>query len=420
MGLSAGRLAALCLASVAVWAQSLPVPSRARSANTVVTFNNQIVRIFQKHCQVCHHPGDIGPFSLMTYAEARTQARNIKLQTGQRKMPPWPPVPGFGEFHDERRLTPNEIEWIARWVDAGAPEGDPKDAPPPLQFNDQWTLGTPDLVLEPPSAFPVAAGGNDIYRCFSIPTGLLANRHVSAVEVRPGSRAVVHHVLLFEDALGVSAGMGDPQSGYPCFGGPGFLPTGLIGGWAPGNRPQVLPEGIGIKTTAGARVVMQVHYHPNGAAQIDRTRVGLFFSRTPVEKDLFVLPIVNTTFVIPAGEPRYTVTASFVVPPLVSGRAIAITPHMHMLGREIRVDAIYRDGTRRPMVYIDDWNFQWQGTYFYQDPVPLPALARLELTAVYDNSTANPNNPHNPPRDVRWGEQTTDEMCLAFVSFILD
>ena len=161
-----------CLAAGALWAQAPPIPSRARSANTVVTFNNQIARIFQKRCQVCHHPGDIGPFSLMSYAEARVRARDIKLKTQDGKMPPWPPVAGHGDFLEERRLTRNEIELITRWADAGAPEGDPQDLPPPLEFNEQWTVGTPDLVLEPPAGFTVPADANDIYRCFSVPTGL--------------------------------------------------------------------------------------------------------------------------------------------------------------------------------------------------------------------------------------------------------
>ncbi len=417
-----GRSLLLMLAVFsAAWAQNFPFPARSRSANHVVTFNNQIVRVFQQQCQVCHRPGDIGPFSLMSYREAFPHAREIRRQTEARTMPPWKPVKGYGEFHDERRLTDLQIELIARWVDAGAPEGDPADLPPPLQFNDEWSLGTPDLVIEPETSYTVPAGGNDVYRCFSIPTRLLQNRHITGVEVRPGNRSVVHHVLLFEDAMGISATKlqaGDPQPGYPCFGGVGFTPSGGIGGWAPGNQPQELPPGIGIPLSAGARVAMQVHYHPNGSDQADRTRVGLFFAREPIQKNLLWLPLVNTQFVIPAGASRHTVTAA--LPMIVPATAISITPHMHLLGREIRVDAVFRDGRREPMVYIDDWDFQWQGTYYYKEPIRLPFLSRLELTAVYDNSVANPRNPNNPPRDVRWGEQTTDEMCLAFIGVILD
>ena len=167
-------------------------------------------------------------------------------------------------------------------------------------------------------------------------------------------------------------------------------------------------------------MIIQVHYHSSGTPQTDRTRVGLFFNREPVRRDLFYLPIFNSTFVIPAGAERHTVTASFTTPPLLSTRAISIFPHMHLLGREMRVDAVYSDGTRRPMVYIDDWDFNWQAIYYYQKPVSLPPLTRIEVTAVYDNSPSNPNNPNPTPRDVRWGDQTTDEMCVAFVGITLE
>jgi len=399
------------------------LPTRSRAVGAEVTFNNQIVRIFQQQCQVCHHPGDIGPFSLMSYREALPHARSIKAATQAQHMPPWKPVPGYGEFLDVRRLTQHQIDLIARWVDTGAPEGDPRELPRPLSFPDQWTLGVPDLVIEPDRDYFVPAQGGDIYRCFSIPTQLLEDRHVVGLEVRPGNRATVHHVLLFQDALGLSARLGQPgdaQPGYNCFGGPGLMVTGGFGGWAPGNQPQILPSGIGIRATAGSRVVMQIHYHPSGSSQADRTRVGLWFAREPIQKDYLFLPILNSNLVIPAGAARHTVTASFTIPPFLSAQALSITPHMHLLGREMRLEAIYRDGSRRPLVYIDDWDFQWQGTYYYKEPVPLPAGTRIELTAVYDNSPANPRNPHSPPKEVRWGEQTTDEMCIAFIGFTLN
>lgn len=402
-------------------AQPVAIPSRSRGS--AVTFSNQIVRIFQKNCQVCHHPGAIAPSSLMSYSEALPYARSIKTETQSRRMPPWKPVAGFGEFRDERHLSDREIEVIARWVDLGAPEGDPRDLPPPAQFPDEWTLGTPDLVLQPDADFSIAADASDIYRCFSLPMGLLQNRNITGVEVRPGNSSVVHHMVLFQDPLALSTRLavrGDPQPGYSCFGGPGIPVLDIIGAWAPGNQPQTFPEGVGLRVTAGSRAVMQVHYHPNGAAQTDRTRVGLYFDRQPVQKDLQFAFVINEDFVIPAGASRHTVTASAVIPPLRNARAISILPHMHLLGREIRLDAVYPDGARHPMIYINDWDFQWQGTYYYKEPVPLPPGTRLELTAVYDNSADNPKNPNSPPRNVRFGEQTTDEMCLALLWFITD
>jgi len=406
----------------AAWGQ--PVPSRSRSSlRAPVTFNNQIVRIFQQNCQACHHPGDVGPFSMMSHREVVPWLKQIKTEVQARRMPPWKPVPGHGEFVEERRLSQQEIELIARWVDSGAPEGDPRDLPAPLEFSEQWTLGTPDLVLEPEADFVVPAEGSDVYRCFSIPTRLLQGRHVTSIEMRPGNRSVVHHVLLFPDPLGVSATMAkpnDPQAGYSCFGGPGIPTDSILGAWAPGIRPQVLPPGVGVRLTPGGRVVMQVHYHVNGTPQGDRTRVGLYFARDPAPKELLWAPIANLGFEIPPGESRYTVTASFSVPPFLNARAHFIGPHMHQLGREMRAEAVFRDGTRRPLIYIDDWDFNWQAIYTFREPVLLPSGTRIEVTAVYDNSTGNPRNPFNPPRPIRWGEQTTDEMCLLFIGVTLE
>jgi hypothetical protein len=396
-------------------------PARSRAAAPLVTFSSQISRLFQQRCQTCHRPGSIAPFPLLTYQDARVHARQVKDQTQSRRMPPWKPVAGFGEFRDENRLTDREIALIARWVDSGAPEGDPADLPAPLQFSEDWALGQPDLVVEMPVPYNLPADGGDVYRCFSIPLGLLQNRHISGIEVQPGNRSIVHHLVIYGDPLGLSASLPaapDGQGGYNCFGGPGISTSLILAAWAPGNLPQRLPDGMGIPVPAGARAVMQLHYHPTGSPQTDRTRVGLHFSRESGLKDVQFLIPVNDRFVIPAGAPGHVVTAVETLP--VNARAIAILPHMHLLGREMRVEAVLPDGSRRPLIYIDDWDFNWQNTYYYREPVPLPARTRIELTAVYDNSAGNPRNPNNPPRDVRFGEQTTDEMCVAVIWFVAD
>jgi len=377
--------------------------------------------MLQRNCQTCHRPGNIAPFPLIRYEDARDHARQMKTETRSRRMPPWKPVAGFGEFLNENRLTDREIELIARWADSGAPEGNPADLPAPLPFSDDWSLGAPDLVVEMPTEFHVRADGEDVYRCFSIPLGLLQNRHIVGMEVQPGNRGVVHHMVLYGDPLGLSARIpaaSDGQTGYNCFGGPGISTSLLLAAWAPGNLPQRFPTGMGIGVAAGARAVMQVHYHPNGSAQSDRTRVGLHFSREPMQKDIQFLIAVNDRFVIPAGAARHTVTATQTL--AVDARAVSILPHMHLLGREMLVEAVLPEGTRRPLIYIDDWNFDWQNTYYYREPVALPARTRIELTAIYDNSAGNPRNPSSPPRDVRFGEQTTDEMCVAVISYVVD
>jgi len=398
-----------------------PETSASVAQDEPVTFNKQIVRIFQKNCQTCHHPGDIAPFSLMTYRDALPYARLIRQKTQDRQMPPWKPVSGCGEFLDENRLTDEEIRTIARWVDQGAPEGAPQDLPEPLNFTDGWAMGEPDLVLAPDEEYEPPQG-DDTLRCFTIPANLRGDRFISAIEVRPGNRRIVHHVLAFVDAKGISAQLdeADPGPGYTSFGGPGFDPDATLGGWAPGVRPIVYPEGVGAKVAANARIVIQVHYHPNGSRETDRTLLGIHFARSPVKKNLYLLPIANTRFVIPAGAKRHEVTASFTAPPFVNSHAIFIAPHMHLLGREIKVEVTYPDRRTACLIHIDDWDFDWQAVYTFKKPIAIPGGTRVNLTAYYDNSADNPRNPNSPPKDVRWGEQTTDEMCLAFIGFTLD
>ena len=411
----------LALLACAV-AAAQPAGSRSRALREPVTFSNQIVRIFQNRCQTCHRPGTVAPFSLLTYADALPHARSIKTLTRNREMPPWKPVAGHGEFAGERRLTEEEIGRIARWVDSGAPEGSPRDLPPPLQFSEGWAFGQPDLILDPEADFQVPAGGLDTYRCFTIPTRLLQDRFLVKLDFQPGARSIIHHILLMEDPLGASTQFrnpNDPQPGYPCWGGSGIPTIDMLGVWSSGFRPEQLPAGYGLRIEASSRIIMQVHYHnPTGRTVPDRSRAGLYFARDRVDKEIAYFPLVNPLLRIPPGDPRYTVRATAVIPPGVRLRIVSIFPHMHLLGREIRVEAVFPDSTRRTLLYIDDWDLDWQDIYYLRDPVPIPPLTRLELTSVYDNSDSNPRNPYNPPRAVVWGEQTTDEMCLAFLGFV--
>lgn len=390
------------------------------SQSDAPTFSNEVIRIFQKNCQVCHHPGDIAPFSLLTYRDARPWARSIQEKVVTRLMPPWKAVAGCGDFQDERKLTDDEISTISRWVDAGAPEGDPAMLPTPLNFSSGWVLGEPDLILSPDEDYTVQPG-NDVYRCFTMPTNLKGDRFVQAVDIKPGNRNVVHHVILYLDDTGESVALDekDPGPGYTSFGGPGFTMTGTLGGWAPGFRPAPEPEGIAWKMHAGTRVVAQVHYHPRGLVEKDRTQIGIYFSRKPVKKEIGVVPIINTNFTIPAGNPAYNVSASIPIPPGFDAHAIGIAPHMHLLGKKMKVEA--RSATKTDcLVDIEDWNFNWQSIYHYKEPIPLKSLTLLSLNATFDNSTNNAYNPNSPPKAVRWGEQTTDEMCIAFVLYTLD
>jgi hypothetical protein len=285
-------------------------------------------------------------------------------------------VPGFGDFLEPRRLPEADIALIERWVAAGAPEGDPRDLPTPREFPETWTLGNPGLVLDPAPDFAVAARDSDLYRCFTIPTRFAEDRWVSAVEFIPGNRRIVHHVLTYLDTTGTSVALddADPGPGYSCFGGPGFAARGGLGGWAPGARPHVMPDGVGMLLPAGARVVVQVHYHHRGnTTETDRTQLGLHFARQPIDKRVRVIPILNQGFLIPPGAARHEVKASYTLPPAWNLHAIAISPHMHLLGREMRVTATYPDGRTQPLIYIDDWDFHWQGSYTF---TPAGAAAR--------------------------------------------
>jgi hypothetical protein len=407
---------------------ALPLSAKQRAVGHPVpdpagpTFNKEVVRIFQQHCQSCHHDGDVAPFSLVTYADARPNTALIKFMTQSRQMPPWKPSPDCGDFADERRLTQDEINTIVQWVDHGAPEGNRADLPQPLDFGSGWVNGQPDLVLKNAESFTPAAEG-DTYRCFSLPTNLTSTAYVRAVDTHPGDRETVHHVLTFIDNTGVSKQLdeADPGPGYTCFGGPGFDTVGSLGGWAPGARPLEMPDDVGFELQANSRVVLQVHYHPHhGAPEPDQTQFGVYFASTPPKNLMRILPIINDTFVIPAGAAAHQVNADFPLLIPLKLKIWFIAPHMHLLGKKMTVEMTLPGGAKQCLIDIQNWEFHWQGTYMYKTPVAVPANTRLSLRAIYDNSANNPNQPNNPPQDVGWGEATTDEMCIAFLGVTVD
>jgi hypothetical protein len=386
-----------------------------------VTYTKDIAPLLWKNCAGCHRPGEIGPFSLLTYQDAARRADFLADITAERRMPPWKAEPGFGRFHDERRLSEEEIGILAKWAAAGAPEGNPADLPEPPRFVDGWMLGQPDLVLEMPEAFTVPAEGRDVYRCFVIPIPLAESKTVAAVEFRPGNRRVVHHALLFLDANGAARKKDEAEAGpgYASFGGPGVLPTGGLGGWAPGAMPRRLPEGTGGFLRRGSDLVLQIHYHPNGKVETDRSSVGIYFTEELATKLIGGLAVLNRSLNIPPGEKHYRVTADSEVLP-VDVNVMAVAPHMHLLGREIKVTARTPAGETVPLVWIKDWDFNWQGSYRFVEPVRLPKGSVVHVDAEYDNSDDNPHNPSSPPQRVQWGEQTTDEMCLVGVQVTTD
>jgi hypothetical protein len=274
------------------------------------------------------------------------------------------------------------------------------------------------MVLKMPEPFEVKADGPDQFQCFVIPTELAKDMFVGGAEFRAGNARVVHHAIVMLDTSGRAREMAKATGGssYPCFGGARIGSGGLLFGWAPGAAPQPLEPGISRRLEKGTDVVVQIHYHPSGKVEKDQSSLGLRFSGPPT-KGVATMLMLNTNFYIPAGATDYWVKASLTMPR--EGDLFAISPHAHYLGKEMKVNAHLPDGTVKPLIYIKDWDFNWQGQYRFKEPIHLPEGARIEMEYSYDNSAANPQNPSNPPKAVKWGEQTTDEMALAFVGVLL-
>jgi hypothetical protein len=393
------------------------------------TYHREVARILQKNCQECHRPGQVAPFSLLTYEHARKRASDIGSVTAERKMPPWhASTKEGGPFRDARILSDAEIATLAEWAESGCPEGNPADAPPAREWSSSWALGLPDLVLKLPEKYTVSADGRDELRVFVVPSGLTEGKWVAAVDFQPGNRKVVHHILSAFDLRGVAKKLDekDPLPGYHSFGGFGMFPSGALGGWSPGKRPVRYPDGTGRYLPAGSDVLIQVHYHKSGKVETDDSAIGLYFAKAPVDKQVrgtMVTPprssfLSRPKLRIPAGDSNYEVTGQSMIEQ--DAHLLAVTPHMHWIGKDFLLKAVRPDGSTMTLVRVDNWDFNWQSTYDLAAPVALQKGTRIELTAHFDNSAANPNNPSVPPVDIHWGEQTTDEMCIGFLALTFD
>jgi peroxiredoxin len=393
-----------------------------KATSQEVTYAKHVAPILFKHCVGCHRPGQVGPFSLESYEQASAWSSEIVAYTKRKSMPPWKPVTNEGFYYNERRLSAEELAILERWHRNGAPEGDPKDLPRPPSFVDGWMLGKPDAVLTAEGGYVVGPRGRDEYRCYVLPTNFDEDKWVVGVEYKPGNPRAVHHIIGYLDGTtqAEKKDAADPAPGYRTNGaGPNILPSGSLAGWAPGNMPRMLPAGVGRRLRKGERIVLETHYHRTGREEKDEgAEVALYFAKEPVKKMLQVHMIANVFLRIPAGAPDHKVVANFTVPADV--HAYDVMPHMHLLGREMSVVATFPDGAKKDLVIIKDWDFAWQETYQFREPLPLPKGTKIRVEATYDNSEKNKNNPSNPPRPVRWGEQTTDEMCIAFIHYTVD
>lgn len=396
------------------------------------TYYDSVSRIFRDKCEGCHRPNDLAPFALSDYKVAETWAEDIKNAVSAGRMPPWKPKAGHGEFKGAFGLTDAERKTIVEWVDAGSPAGDESNQLQPLDNTTEWVLGYPDQVLSMLQSFEPPLG-QDVYRCFVIPTEFTSDRYLKAIDYLPGDRGIVHHVLLYADTQGVGDRLdaADDGPGYNCFGGPGIdiglnSLRSLLGGWAPGQRAHLMPDELGLFVPKGAKLIMQIHYFPVARTAPDQTRIGLYFHEKKPKNTLLMVPVLNQSFKIPPGAEAHQVQEVFPNGSLATlfdlvglaepTKLYSVYPHMHLLGTQIKVDITDRNAKElAPMIYIDKWDFNWQGSYDFVKPLELKSGQRIKLNCTFNNSESNPYNPNNPLVTVGWGERTTDEMCLAFV-----
>ncbi len=407
---------------LAAWLAGMVVPASGADergkSKAPPTFTKHVAPILQQKCQNCHRRHQIGPFGLETYEQARKRATDIATVVADRMMPPWKPERGVGpKLKHDQSLSREEIAILVDWAEAGAPQGDPKDLPPPPRFKEGWKLGPPDLVLEPSEDFTIAAGAPDTYRCFVLPTNLAQDAYVSALDFQPGNPRVVHHMNAFVDTTGDGRKRdeAEPGPGYTCFGGPGIASFEELSFWATGHEASHLPEGIGQRLRRQSDVILQVHYHSTGKPERDRPRVGVYFSRAPVKQALHWYPVSNSKFVVKAGEPKAEIRASWFIPTDVE--ALAVSPHMHSLGRDMRILVTYPNGRSQDLINIPVWDPSWQSSYHFQKPVPLPQGSVIKVVAHFDNS-AHARNPNQPPKNVKWGQTADDEMCEGFIAVV--
>jgi len=370
-----------------------------------VTFHKDVEPIFQKRCVECHRPGDIGPFSLLKYEKAKSSAKQIKEVVVKRRMPPWHADPKVGEWKNDRHLSTTEISTIAAWVDAGAPEGDAKEAPAAPKFIEGWRIGTPDATWSIPRKERIPAEGTIPYRNFLVPTFLKEEKWVQAVEVRPGARSAVHHVLVFV-LYPLNRMKEQPKiDGL----------NGWVGIYVPGEGPTTFPEGSGKYIPAGATLVFQIHYTTNGEAAEDQTQIGFIWAKRKPDHEVVTQSAANKRLRIPAGAADHPEEAAFTFPE--DAKILSLLPHMHVRGKAFRYVAVSPEGKEEVLLDVPRYDCNWQTCYRLKEPRAVKKGTIIRAYARFDNSSGNPANP-DPSKDVRWGEQTWEEMLVGFVDYM--
>jgi hypothetical protein len=411
------------------------VLARPAGNGAACTYAGDVAPILNRACVSCHREGEVAPFSLGSYAQAKLWSAMIADVTGRGVMPPWQAAAGYGTFRDARTITPQEVALLQQWSDAGAPAGDLRLAPAPPPPPGAWSAGKPELIVTAERPFRVTAEGKDEYRCVVLPLTFTRDTYVTLTQIHPSAPSVVHHVIVYIDPSGIrgldasaadphrdgdgfdnpNAGVGDPVDG-----------VSWLAAWAPGNQATPTAPGVAVRIPKGARLIMEVHYHRSGKEETDHTAVGLTFSRDTVDKQLLTVDISpRDGLYLPAGDAAHHVTAQLTAPTGVTVRGVF--PHMHQLGKSMHVWAEAPSPGATPagakpqeLIWVKNWDFNWQTTYDFAQPIELPRGTVVKVDAVYDNSENNLRNPHRPPQPVHWGESTSDEMCIAFLQVTVD
>jgi hypothetical protein len=424
-------LAAAALAWTAALGLSAQSPDGTKAhpasgAKDAPTFSQDVAPIIYKNCVGCHRPGEIAPMSLLSYAEARPWAKAIRDEVSEGNMPPWHADPHYLKLRDERRLSDADRDTLIRWANSGAAEGDPKATPPAPTFAEGWRMGKPDAVFEMQEDYAVPAEGTVEYEWFYIPTNFTEPKYVQQIEVRPGNKAVVHHVLVYYRAnpdkqrapvlvpnqaqmkIAERPGGSRPPKGRE------LGPRRLVASFAPGTDPQVFPAGTALRLEPGGTLELQMHYTTNGTAGTDRSKIGMIFAAKEPEYEVRASAFYNGSLVLPAGAEDVKVDADigFAQDAIIWG----MLPHTHLRGKKWEYRLELPDGTSKVILAVPKYDFNWQTYYMFEEPLRVPKGAKLIASAWYDNSTKNKFNP-DPKVQVLWGDQTWEEMQYTGVLF---
>jgi len=382
-----------------------------------ITFNKHIAPLIFQYCSPCHRSGEAAPFPLLTYEDVRNHALQIVAVTQRRFMPPWLPEPGFGNFVGERRLTDAQLSLIAEWVKQGNPQGVPADLPPEPHFTEGWQMGPPDLTVQMPQPYQLAASGGDIFRNLVLPVDLKDTRYVRAIELRPGNKRVVHHANIWIDRRqslrkrdGEDGQLGFPgMEIFPEARSDSFDPDSHFLFWKPGTVLERVPDDMSWRLDPSTDLILNMHLQPSGKEETLQPTIGFYFASQPPRRRPMLLQLEHDgALEIPAGAADFSITDHLKLP--VSLEVLAIYPHAHYLGKQAEAWATLPDGTRRWLIKINDWDINWQAVYTYRQPVRLPKGTMIEMRVSYDNSASNPRNPNQPPKQVRTGPRSEDEM----------